>query len=117
MAIVDAITDTDLMTIGAACKDLPLITGGSGVAMGLPEVYRAQGWLAPQNAAAATQAVAGQAAVLSGSCSAATLEQVARFADRRPCFRVDPWLWRPAMMSPATPLSIGRRRCSRRARC
>ena len=72
MAIVDAITDTDLMTIGAACQDLPLITGGSGVAMGLPEVYRAQGWLAPQNAAAAT------------------LELVARFADRRPCFRVDP---------------------------
>ena len=90
MAIVDAITDADLMTIGAACRDLPLVTGGSGVAMGLPEVYRAQGWLAPRTAAAATQSVAGQAAVLSGSCSAATLEQVARFAERHPCFRVDP---------------------------
>ena len=89
MAIVDAITDADLMTIGAACQDLPLITGGSGVAMGLAEVYRTQGWLAPRNAAA-TQAVAGPEAVLSGSCSAATLEQVARFANRWPCFRVDP---------------------------
>ena len=89
MALVDAITDADLMTIGAACQDLPLITGGSGVAMGLAEVYRTQGWLAPRNAAA-TQAVAGPEAVLSGSCSAATLEQVARFANRWPCFRVDP---------------------------
>lgn len=90
IVIVDAITDADLMTIGAACHDLLLITGGSGVAMGLPKVYRRKGWLAPHAQAARTQAVAGPAAILSGSCSTATLEQVAYFADQHPCFRVDP---------------------------
>ena len=39
--IVDAITDRHLRTIGLAAADWPLITGGSGVAMGLPEVFRA----------------------------------------------------------------------------
>ena len=91
-AIVDAVCDADLMTIGAACADLPLITGGSGVAMGLPAVYRNRGWLdgaAPDHAAVST-AVSGGAAVLSGSCSAATLEQVSRFAAQQPQFQIDP---------------------------
>ena len=34
--VVDAIRDADLLEIGKAAKDLPLITGGSGVALGLP---------------------------------------------------------------------------------
>jgi uncharacterized protein YgbK (DUF1537 family) len=39
--IVDAIRDEHLRTIGAACADMPLVTGGSGVAMGLPDNFRA----------------------------------------------------------------------------
>jgi len=35
-AIVDAIADTDLEAIGEAAADLALITGGSGIALGLP---------------------------------------------------------------------------------
>ncbi len=91
-AIVDAVSDDDLITIGRACADLPLITGGSGVAMGLPGVYRDRGWLTettPGRAASST-AVAGAEAVLSGSCSAATLAQVNRFAARHPHFQIDP---------------------------
>ena len=45
-AVVDAIADEDLMAIGTACADLPLMTGGSGVAMGLPANFRAAGLLA-----------------------------------------------------------------------
>ncbi len=34
--VVDAIRDADLIEIGKAAKGLPLVTGGSGVALGLP---------------------------------------------------------------------------------
>ncbi len=44
-AIVDAIADRDLEAIGEAAADLPLITGGSGIALGLPENFRRQGLL------------------------------------------------------------------------
>ena len=50
MAIVDATSDADLTAIGAACYDLPLLTGGSGIAMGLPANFRAQGLLAQSSA-------------------------------------------------------------------
>ena len=43
--IVDAIDDDDLRTLGAACADLPLVTGGSGIAIGLPENFRRAGLL------------------------------------------------------------------------
>ena len=48
IAIVDATSDDDLTAIGAACYDLPLVTGGSGIAMGLPANFRAQGLLAEE---------------------------------------------------------------------
>ena len=45
-AVTDAIEDEDLRRLGAACADLALITGGSGIAMGLPENFRRAGLLA-----------------------------------------------------------------------
>ncbi|MEK9724706.1 MAG: 3-oxo-tetronate kinase [Rhodospirillaceae bacterium] len=87
--IVDAIVDADLMAIGAAVADLPLITGGSGVALGLPENFRRNGLLAG-GTAAALPAVAGRAAVLAGSCSIASRGQVAAAADRWPSLSLDP---------------------------
>ena len=89
-AVVDAISDDQLLDIGEACRDLALITGGSGVALGLPEYYRRAGLLAEVKGADAVPAVRGHAAVLSGSCSAATLGQVERFAATRPAFRLEP---------------------------
>ncbi len=76
-AIVDALADADLEAIGEAAADLPLITGGSGIALGLPEYFRRQGLLAEGGGADALPAIAGAAAVLSGSCSEATQAQVA----------------------------------------
>lgn len=94
-AVVDASDDADLRCIAAACADLPLISAGSGVALGLPAVYAARGWLAPEAMAAAAAAqlpaVGGGQAVLSGSCSAATRAQVAHWiAAGRPALRIDP---------------------------
>jgi uncharacterized protein YgbK (DUF1537 family) len=89
-AIVDAVSDDHLGAIGAACADLMLITGGSGVAIGLPENFRVAGALADHGAADSLPVVDGLAAVLSGSCSPATLEQVDRASCVWPAFRIDP---------------------------
>ncbi|HJU49735.1 MAG TPA: 3-oxo-tetronate kinase [Pseudogulbenkiania sp.] len=90
-AVVDAISNDDLRTIAAACAELPLLTAGSGVALGLPEVYAARGWVTPDAHAADLPAVGGAATVLSGSCSQATNGQVQHWIDAgRPALRIDP---------------------------
>jgi uncharacterized protein YgbK (DUF1537 family) len=67
-AIVDAVNDLHLHAIGAAAAGHALITGGSGVAMGLPENFRAQGLLAERDDVDALEPTEGAAAVLAGSC-------------------------------------------------
>jgi len=89
-AVVDAIEDAHLDAIGAACTELPLVTGGSGVAIGLPATYRRAGWLDAERRADALPPVQGAAAVLAGSCSRATLEQVENMRRHRPAYRIDP---------------------------
>jgi uncharacterized protein YgbK (DUF1537 family) len=86
-AVVDALTDDDLRAIGAACGDLPLVVGGAGLALGLPESLRRAGLLATQVAAAA-EPPSGPAVVLAGSCSAATREQVRRMAESFPALKL-----------------------------
>jgi len=90
MAIVDALDEDDLMGIGEACAGLPLVTGGSGVAIGLPANYRKAGSLGDPAAADTLPVVEGARAILSGSCSRATQEQVRLAAERYPSFRIDP---------------------------
>lgn len=89
-AIVDAVSDEHLLSIGAASADLVLVTGGSGVAIGLPENFRRAGVLAEHPAADSLSPIEGLSAVLSGSCSQATLEQVERAGASWPSFRIDP---------------------------
>ncbi len=82
LIVVDAIRDADLMAIGAAAHDLPLITGGSGVALGLPENFRRAGLIS--GSGAAWQGLSGPCAILSGSCSTATRGQVERHKAAHP---------------------------------
>ena len=89
-AIVDAITEADLVAIGEAASSHALITGGSGVAMGLPGNFRRAGLLPEQADAETLPAVPGYAAVLAGSCSRATLYQLGAARDRLPIFELDP---------------------------
>ena len=77
--IVDAVADTDLGIIGEAVGDDELVTGGSGVALGLPAAYRRRGLLPHRSGADALPRIDGASAVLAGSCSAATLGQIAQF--------------------------------------
>jgi uncharacterized protein YgbK (DUF1537 family) len=89
-AVVDALTDRHLMMIGEACKDLKLITGGSGVALGLPANYNSLGILDTSGGLARLAKIEGGTVVLSGSCSAATRRQVSRMADHHPARFIDP---------------------------
>jgi uncharacterized protein YgbK (DUF1537 family) len=89
-AIVDAVRDEDLVALGAACADMPLVTAGSGVALGLPQNFVRQRLLAPGQDAAQLPRAGGCAAVLAGSCSESTRRQVARMAQRHPAVAIDP---------------------------
>lgn len=88
-AIVDAVADADLLAIGEAVDGHALVTGGSGVAMGLPENFRRLGLLRLGDVAA-LPSVLGHAAVLAGSCSRTTLYQVGSVRDRLPTLELDP---------------------------
>jgi uncharacterized protein YgbK (DUF1537 family) len=90
MAIADALSDADLYTLGAACADLPLLTGGSGLALGLPENFRKAGKLRDIDASQLAD-VSGGEVVLAGSASVATNGQVAAWIEAgRPALRIDP---------------------------
>jgi uncharacterized protein YgbK (DUF1537 family) len=87
-AVTDAIADDDLRRLGQAVHDHPFITGGSAISMGLPDNFRRAGKL---GAGALAQAVSGsgRAAILAGSCSAATRNQLQRASALWPSFRLD----------------------------
>jgi uncharacterized protein YgbK (DUF1537 family) len=86
--VIDALTDADLMTIGAAAAGHKLVTGGSGIALGLPANFRRQGHLA-ESTAAPLPPIEGRELVLAGSCSAATRAQIAALEDRWPWRKID----------------------------
>ncbi len=89
VAIVDAIQDADLLQIGRALAGMPLVTAGSGIAVGLAQNWPAR--IRPGTHADQLSPAAGLRAVVSGSCSLATNAQVADFKQRGgAAFAVDP---------------------------
>ena len=91
LVIVDAITDRHLIEIGAAAAEMKLITGGSGVALGLPANFVAKGLMQAAAAPKSLAAPKGRAVVLAGSCSEATRSQIANaIAAGMPALKLDP---------------------------
>ncbi|MBB5215683.1 3-oxo-tetronate kinase [Parapusillimonas granuli] len=89
IAIVDALSNADLLQIGAAGSALPLLTGGSGLALGLPQNFL--GFEASAEAGDSLQAPKGLRAILCGSCSQATRAQLADLIARgTPAYAIDP---------------------------
>jgi uncharacterized protein YgbK (DUF1537 family) len=88
-AVVDAVSDAHLHAIGEACAGHALVTGGSGVAMGLPENFRRAGLLAARSDAAVLPPAEGLCAVVAGSCSRATLGQIGLARDHLPVLELD----------------------------
>jgi uncharacterized protein YgbK (DUF1537 family) len=78
IAVVDAVSNDDLLRMGPALQEMPLLTAGSGVAIGLPANFD----LAPSSQASALPKAGGNKAVVSGSCSLATNRQVQDFVQR-----------------------------------
>jgi uncharacterized protein YgbK (DUF1537 family) len=88
--ILDAISEANLRDIALACQDLPLLTGASGLAIGIPDTFRSQGLLESGLDAELIPSVPGLSAIISGSCSEATQRQVAWIEDRMPTLKLDP---------------------------
>ncbi|HEX7908655.1 MAG TPA: 3-oxo-tetronate kinase [Paraburkholderia sp.] len=90
LAIADALSNSDLFTLGKACRDLALVTGGSGIALGLPQNFHSADLLVYSGQAADLQKIEGKSVVLAGSASKATNAQVAEWCADKPSFRIDP---------------------------
>ncbi|TWO68451.1 four-carbon acid sugar kinase family protein [Caenimonas sedimenti] len=91
VAVVDAVGNDDLLRIGEALAGMPLVTAGSGIAIGLPQNWRNAGQLKDDVAADVLPSASGSRAVISGSCSLATNAQVAQFkATGGAAFAIDP---------------------------
>lgn len=89
-AIADAVFETDLEAVGAIALDQAFSVGASGLGLGLARGLINNGRVARNDAAAAeTIALGGPAACLAGSCSQATLEQVARAERAMPVLTLD----------------------------
>lgn len=87
IAVVDAVSNEDLLRLGPALAHMPLVTAGSGVAIGLPANFG----MAPSADAGALPVASGLRAVVSGSCSPATNRQVRHFIESgRPALVIDP---------------------------
>lgn len=87
LVIVDAIIDEDLVAIGGACKTAALLTGGSGIAIGLPANFIEAGLAS--GAFASFAGIAGPEAILAGSCSSATRQQIDIHAKSHPVLAID----------------------------
>jgi len=87
LVIVDAIRDEDLTIIGHAASDQVLITGGSGIAIGLPDNFRKADAIGGNRSD--WQGESGPCAILSGSCSIATREQLALHRKHNPSLEIE----------------------------
>lgn len=88
--VVDAVSQPDLFAIAEAVQDMPLLTGGSAIALPLPALYARSGLLAGAKLSPPPQPPEGGRIVLSGSCSAMTRKQVDFYAAHAPSYRLDP---------------------------
>ncbi len=89
-AIADAITTTDLETIGVVALGHRVSVGASGIGLGLARALVASGRVTSHEAASSNATVGGAAACLAGSCSQATLQQIANAEKTMPVLRLDP---------------------------
>jgi uncharacterized protein YgbK (DUF1537 family) len=89
-AIADAVFGPDLETIGVVALTHRVSVGASGLGLGLARALVASGRVMAHAASAAEQKdVGGAAACLAGSCSQATLQQIARAEQSMPVLRLD----------------------------
>ncbi|MBB5050317.1 uncharacterized protein YgbK (DUF1537 family) [Afipia massiliensis] len=89
-AVVDAVFDPELEIIGQVALDHRLSVGASGMGLGLARGLIASGKVKPASSGADQKAICGPVACLAGSCSQATLAQIAQAEKSMPVLRLDP---------------------------
>jgi uncharacterized protein YgbK (DUF1537 family) len=90
-AIADAVFEHDLETIGKVALDHRLSVGASGFGLGLARALVASGRIKPGASSTVSDAPLGvPAACLAGSCSQATLQQIACAEQVMPVLHLDP---------------------------
>ena len=90
-AVIDAVFDRDLETIGLVAAEHRLSVGASGIGLGLARALVSTGKVRSSAAGSeAGAAVGGPAACLAGSCSQATLQQIANAERVMPVLHLDP---------------------------
>jgi len=90
-AIADAVFASDLETIGAVALDHRVSVGASGLGLGLARALVASGRVKAHAATSIKETpVGGAAACLAGSCSQATLQQIARAEQIMPVLHLNP---------------------------
>lgn len=86
--VMDTLNEQHLLTQGEAVRDMKLVTGGSGLAIGI-----ARQWATPgqnkEQAQSAGQPQGKQCVVLSGSCSTMTNKQVEAYRQKAPAKCLD----------------------------
>ncbi|NVN84474.1 MAG: four-carbon acid sugar kinase family protein [Rhodopseudomonas sp.] len=109
-AIADAVFERDLETIGAAALRHRVSVGASGLGLGLARALVHSGRITSQAASISEAAVGGPAACLAGSCSQATLAQIAKAEATMPVLQLDPEqiMAGPAEVARALDWAIGR---------
>ncbi len=85
-AVLDTLNEQHLLTQGEALKNMKLVTGGSGLAIGLARQWAQPGQVSPQTAGAPQ---GEKAVVLSGSCSIMTNQQVTRYRQQAAARAID----------------------------
>ena len=90
IAVTDVLNDEHLYFLGEAVKDFKLITGGSGIALGLPSQLKSRNNHQEETRAHSLPKVLGKELVLSGSCSEMTLAQVDEFSKRYSTLKLNP---------------------------
>ncbi len=87
-SLVDTLDNTDFERICEGTNNLKLITGGSGIALGLPKIFKKQGLLLEENIT--LPKIKSYSLIMSGSCSIATLEQVSIYKNKNPSLFIFP---------------------------
>jgi uncharacterized protein YgbK (DUF1537 family) len=90
-AIADAVFERDLETLGTVALEHRVSVGASGLGLGLARALVASGDVKPNPPSATSGAsLGGPAACLAGSCSQATLQQIASAEATMPVLHLDP---------------------------
>ena len=87
-AITDTLDNQDFDLICSGTDNLKFLTGGSGIALGLPKVFKKKGMLKKSNSKLPN--VKGNTIILSGSCSLVTNEQVELYKKSNPSLFISP---------------------------